>query len=82
MRTRIGLLLGCLTLLFIVPAVPGGWPWSHTAHYQVEGAPGPSPSGTGEGESSCLLRIHAGSCQPLSQAVHSDSISTVPCIPV
>jgi len=32
--------------------------------------------GPGKGESSCLLRIHAGSCQPLSQAVHSDSIST------
>ena len=38
--------------------------------------------GPGKGESSCLLRIHAGSCQPLSQAVHSDSISTVPCMPV
>jgi hypothetical protein len=25
-----------------------GWPWSHTAHYQVEGAPGPSLLGTGE----------------------------------
>ena len=59
----------------------GEWPRFHAAHSQVEGAPGPSPLGTGEGESSCLLRIHAGSCQPLSQAVQSDSISTVPCMP-
>jgi hypothetical protein len=28
----------------------GGWPWSHTSFYQVEGAPGPSPLGTGEEE--------------------------------
>jgi hypothetical protein len=62
--------------------VEGGWPWFHTAHYQVEGAHGPSPLETGERGSSCLLRIHAGSCQPLSRAVPSDSISTVPCIPV
>ena len=29
-----------------------------------------------------VLCIHSGSCQPLSQAVQSDSISTVPCVPV
>src|ERR1017187_9620965 len=60
----------------------GGWPRSQKGFYQVEGAPGPSPLGTGEGESNRRSRIHSGSCQPLSRAVHSDSISMVPCMPV
>jgi hypothetical protein len=50
--------------------------------FQVEGAPGPSLLGTGEEEPNCRMRIHSGSCQPLSRAVHSDSISTIPRIPV
>jgi hypothetical protein len=78
----VGIIPGGGNVLHGIQFGAGGWPWSHTAHYQVEGAPGPSPLGTGEGESSRLLRIHAGSCQPLSLAVHSDSISTVPCMPV
>jgi hypothetical protein len=63
--------------------VSGGWPRFHTESNQVEGAPGPSPLGTGEVEElGRRLRIHSGRFQPLSRAFHSDSISTVPCIPV
>jgi hypothetical protein len=51
----------------------GGWPWSHTAHDQVEGAPGPSPLGTREVESRCLLRIHAGSSQPGAPGLDSET---------
>jgi len=65
----------------LIDALTAGGP-GLIPRYQVEGAPGPSLLGTGEGESICLSRIHSGSCQPLLQAVHSDSISTVPCLPV
>ena len=50
--------------------------------HQVVGAPGPSPLGTGEEKPIRRGLIHSGSCQPLSRAVHSDSISTVPLTPV
>jgi hypothetical protein len=52
---------------------------SHTEFYQVEGAPGPSLLlGTG-GRNRSGWRAQSGGCQPLPQAVHSDSVSTVPC---
>lgn len=61
----------------------GGWPRSQVSLYPVEGAPGPSRLGTGDDEVVCPpTSIHAGSCPPLCLAVHSDSISTVPRMPV